>query len=422
MKQSDTLPNYELEDAILSCLLLKPSLVDEIYINDVVFMNPINRKIFVFFKDFYRKNKSLDLTLMVNNISNQESQKKFVNYIVPLTNSVASTAAFYSYQEQLQEKYKNNQISQVVQKYTVHEIGKDELIDEINDIQSQNLTITDIGKKTPKEILELIRRQNSFLQFDRFSKLTKELNFKTNTVNLIAARPSEGKSALALNLFLDLAKNYKCLYFNLEMTEAEVYERLVGIDSAIPISDIRNSQTQYQESKIIESVNRICSLNYQIINRSQNIKSIKSKIVKEQRDEHLIVFVDYVGYVQNKWGQSDKDRIGEVVREFNNITKDYDCTIFLVAQINRNGVKRVGEDKNPPPPIMEDLKDSGELEQTADTIMMIYDPYSITSKAVEKDIKILIPKARGAKRNVAIDIHYNKLNQRMEIKESWEKQ
>ena len=421
MKQSDTLPNYELEDAILACLLLKPSLVDELYINDVVFMNPLNRKMFVYFKDFYRKNKNLDLTLMVNNISSKESQAKFVNYIAPLSDSIASTAAFYNYQEQLQEKYKNNKISQVVQKYIEHQINKDELIDEINDIQSQNLTIVNIGKKTRKEILELIRKQNTFLQFDRFTKLTKELNFKTNTVNLIAARPSEGKSALALNLFLDLAKNYKCLYFNLEMTEVEVYERLVGIESTIPISDIRNPQTEYQDSKIIESVDRICSLNYQIINRSQNIKSIKSKIIKEQRDEHLIVFIDYVGYVQNKWGQSDKDRIGEVVREFNNITKDYNCTIFLVAQINRNGVKRVGEDKNPPPPIMEDLKDSGELEQTADTIMMIYDPYSVTSKSAEKDIKILIPKARGAKRNVAIEIHYNKLNQRMEIKESWEK-
>ena len=421
MKQSDTQINYELEDAMLACLLLKPSLVDEIYINDVVFMNPLNRKMLVYFKDFYRKNKNLDLTLMVNNIPNKESQAKFIDYIVPISNSIASTAAFYSYQEQLQEKYKNNQISQIVQKYIEHQINKDELIDEINDIQSQNLTIVNVGKKNRNEILELIRKQNKFLQFERFSKLTKELNFKTNTVNLIAARPSEGKSALALNLFLDLAKNYKCLYFNLEMTEVEVYERLVGIESAIPISDIRTPQTQFQDAKIIESIDKICSLNYQIINRSQNIKSIKSKIIKEQRDEHLIVFVDYVGYVQNKWGQSDKDRIGEVVREFNNITKDYDCTIFLVAQINRNGVKRVGEDKNPPPPIMEDLKDSGELEQTADTIMMIYDPYSVTSKSVEKDIKILIPKARGAKRNVAIEIHYNKLNQRMEIKESWEK-
>ena len=79
---------------------------------------------------------------------------------------------------------------------------------------------------------------------------------------------------------------------------------------------------------------------------------LKSKIIKEQRDEHLIVFIDYVGYITTKAGQSDKDRIGEVTRELNNITKDYNCTIFLIAQINRNGSDV---------PTMQDLKDRGYL-------------------------------------------------------------
>lgn len=397
--------NYDIERAILACIMLKPKLIDELYVNDILFQNPINRRILQIFKVQYRETKNLDTVLMVNKIQSEVEKQSFINELIPLVQSIASPQEFYQYQEELQEIYKNSQIEQVVNTFVDKKINKEELIDELNNIQSQNFIITKRNKKTPNEILALIRKKDNILIFSRLQKLNQKLRFRINTVNIIAARPSEGKSAFAINLFTDLSKKYKCLYFNLEMTEAEMYERIIGIESAIQITDIIKPQTSYQDVKIKESINQINSLNYEIINGSQNIKSIKSKIIKEQREEHLIVFIDYVGYVQNKWGQSDKDRIGEVVREFNNITKDYNCTIFLVAQINRQG-----SDK----PSMEDLKDSGELEQTADTIMILHDSDKAKNDT-KKYIDLLIPKARGSKRNVAIKLFYDKSNQRIEI-------
>lgn len=397
--------NYDIERAILACIMLKPKLIDELYVNDILFQNPINRRILQIFKVQYRETKNLDTVLMVNKIQSEAEKQSFINELIPLVQSIASPQEFYQYQEELQEIYKNSQIEQVVNTFVDKKINKEELIDELNNIQSQNFIITKRNKKTPDEILALIRKKDNILIFSRLQKLNQKLRFRINTVNIIAARPSEGKSAFAINLFTDLSKKYKCLYFNLEMTEAEMYERIIGIESAIQITDIIKPQTSYQDVKIKESINQINSLNYEIINGSQNIKSIKSKIIKEQREEHLIVFIDYVGYVQNKWGQSDKDRIGEVVREFNNITKDYNCTIFLVAQINRQG-----SDK----PSMEDLKDSGELEQTADTIMILHDNDKANNDT-KKYIDLLIPKARGSKRNVAIKLFYDKSNQRIEI-------
>lgn len=397
--------NYDIERAILACIMLKPKLIDELYVNDILFQNPINRRILQIFKVQYRETKNLDTVLMVNKIQSEVEKQSFINELIPLVQSIASPQEFYQYQEELQEIYKNSQIEQVVNTFVDKKINKEELIDELNNIQSQNFIITKRNKQTPDEILALIRKKDNILIFSRLQKLNQKLRFRINTVNIIAARPSEGKSAFAINLFTDLSKKYKCLYFNLEMTEAEMYERIIGIESAIQITDIIKPQTSYQDVKIKESINQINSLNYEIINGSQNIKSIKSKIIKEQREEHLIVFIDYVGYVQNKWGQSDKDRIGEVVREFNNITKDYNCTIFLVAQINRQG-----SDK----PSMEDLKDSGELEQTADTIMILHDSDKANNDT-KKYIDLLIPKARGSKRNVAIKLFYDKSNQRIEI-------
>ena len=192
----------------------------------------------------------------------------------------------------------------------------------------------------------------------------------------------------------------------MEMTEEEVYERMLGIESNIPIADINNPQTEYQDKQIMEVANKIYNYKYEVINGSKTVHAMKNKIIKEQRDEHCIVFIDYTGYIVGKQGQNDRERIGEAVRELNNITKDYDCTIFLIAQINRNGSDT---------PTMQDLKDSGEIEQTADTIILIHDENKEDNADV-KEIGFLIPKCRGGKRNVRIPVIFDKTKQRMEVK------
>ena len=268
------------------------------------------------------------------------------------------------------------------------------------------MVIKQNNKKTPEEMIYMIRNREKTINFKRFKALNEKLKIKKKTVNVIGARPSEGKSALALNLFCDLAKEYKCIYFNMEMTEEEVYERMLGIEANIPITDINKPQTEYQEEYIMEVANKIYNYKYEVINGSKTVQAMKNKIIKEQREEHCIVFIDYTGYIVGKQGQNDRERIGEAVRELNNITKDYDCTIFLIAQINRNGSDV---------PTMQDLKDSGEIEQTADTIILIHDDKKEDNSDI-KEIGFLIPKCRGGKRNIRIPVEFNKLEQRMEVK------
>ena len=190
------------------------------------------------------------------------------------------------------------------------------------------------------------------------------------------------------------------------MTEEEVYERMLGIEANITIADINKPQTEYQDKKIMEVANRIYNYKYEVVNGSKTVLAIKNKIIKEQKEEHLIVFIDYTGYIVGKQGQNDRERIGEAVRELNNVTKDYDCTIFLISQINRNGSEM---------PTMQDLKDSGEIEQTADTIILIHDDNKSDNSDV-KEVGLLIPKCRGGKRNIRIPVEFNKLKQRMEVK------
>ena len=395
-----------LEDSLISCILQKNELINELYIDNVVFKNHYNAKCIDFFKKIYKEHRILDITLMLAKFRTKEQKQQMFEYYRERINYIPSVNMFYKYQEELQEVHKNEEIEKVVDDFKSGKIEKDSLISSINEIQNKSLIISNNCKKvTPEEMLRKIRNKDKLLQFNRLYKLNQKIKIKRRTLNIIAARPSEGKSALALNLFCDLSKTYKCIYFNMEMTEEEIYERMIGIESSVPIESIIKSETEFQEEKIKETANKIYSYNYEVVNGSMNIKGLISKVIKEQRDEHLIVFIDYVGYISNKAGQSDKDRIGEITRMLNDVTKDYNCTIMLVAQINRNGSDT---------PTMDDLKDSGELEQSADTIILIHDENKQDISPTKK-IKLLIPKCRGSKRNIAIEVRYLKESQRMEI-------
>lgn len=397
---------YDLEDAIFSCIFQRPKLIEELFIELECFKKPLNKRIILFLKNFYQKYKCLDLSLMLSELSSETSKDSFIQFYMEVLDLEPSPSLFYQYQQKLIDEHKDDLIKHEIKKFSDNKITIDSLVESINKISNEVMIIKQNNKKTPEEMLKMIRNRNKLIEFNRFKALNEKLKIKKRTVNVIGARPSEGKSALAINLFCDLAKSYKCLYFNMEMTEEEVYERMLAIESDIPIANVISPVTEYQNNIIKETANRIYNYKYEVINGSKTILSMKNKIVKEQREEHLIVFVDYAGYIVGKQGQSDRERIGEAVREINNITKDYDCTIFLIAQINRNGSDI---------PTMQDLKDSGEIEQTADTIILIHDDNKENNADIKK-INFLIPKCRGGKRNVKIPVEYNKSKQRMEVK------
>lgn len=397
---------YDLENSIISCIIQKPKLIEELYISDEIFVNEINRTMIKFFKKEYEKYKSLDLMLMINDISGDKNKNLLIEYCTQLAMLESSPSFFYEYQDKLVENYRNSKIKKEILSFTKDDTSNVEvLVEKINEINNEVIVEKKGNKLTPEMMKKIIRNKGKLLIFDRLGELNNKLKIKLNTVNVIGARPSEGKSALSLNMFCDLAKSYNCLYFNMEMTETEIYERMAAIESNVPVSDVVSPQTEYQSKLVDEGLNRIYNLHYEVINGSKSINAIRSKIIREQRYGHVVVFIDYIGYIVGKKGQSDRERIGEAVRELNNITKDYNCTIFIIAQINRNGSEV---------PTMQDLKDTGELEQTADTIILIHDEHKNINDSIKK-ILLLIPKCRGGKRNIKLVATFDKTKQKIDI-------
>ncbi len=404
---------YDLEEEVIGCLLVHPENISKLVISDECFKNNENRFIVKLIKQQYQDIRNIDLIALgekykhlFNRKFNQEIIiKKMVNI---MTNTFGHN--FDYYQELLFERYVNDLILNVIDKFKNNQISQDELLTSIHKYEALSIK-TSANKLTGEEVFKIINSKNKGINF-RFEKLSKYANIQEHDLVVVAARPGIGKTGFVLNLMEDLSDRYNCILFNMEMSDKQVYQRLVGINTKIPIIYHDNPATDYQKEQLVKGSKAIASKNIKVISKSQTISSIRKRIIEESKQGHTLAFIDYVGLI----GSSDKtkslyEKTTAIVKELRQISLDYDCTIFLVAQINRNSEN--SKDKRPK---ISDLKETGELEQSATTVLMLHNEnyYKGIDMKIE-EIEVIIGKNRNGQTGILI-IEYNQQTQRFDVK------
>ena len=211
-----------------------------------------------------------------------------------------------------------------------------------------------------------------------------ELDFKMGLVPgyllVIAARPSMGKTALALNMLTTIAMsnpNKQALFFSLEMSADDVTKRLISAEGKVNISVLRGgeSSTEADWQKIAATAEKVMDLPMTIIDKPiMTINEIRSETNKAKRENEKrggqgisAIMVDYLQIMGGLDGENKIDKISSVTKQLKALGKEYGCPILLLSQLSRGVESR--PDKRP---INSDLRDSGTIEQDADLIAMIY--------------------------------------------------
>ena len=161
---------------------------------------------------------------------------------------------------------------------------------------------------------------------------------------------------------------------------------------------------------LLTGATEIASKNIKVISRSQTIASIRKRIIEESKNGHTLAFIDYAGLIgSNEKSISLYEKMTAIVKELRQISLDYNCTIFLAAQINRNSEK--DKDKRPR---ISDLKDTGELEQSATTVLMLHNEnyYKGIHSDIE-EIEVIIGKNRNGQTGI-LTLEYNPKKQRFD--------
>ncbi len=393
-----------IERTILGCIYTKPKLIEEIFIKEEYFTNPYNRTVFKLSIEFYNKNKKLDLVLVY-----QEYQRyltnNFIMFINEVTNLITTTTIFNDYQEKLFEIYRNSLIVKYVDKFTKKEFNQEKLFDVLEKIKNM-VSNKNYEFLSEEEIYHIITKQDKQIKF-RLNTLSNLIKLTEHDFVVIGARPGVGKTGFALNLLEDISNNYKCLYFNMEMSEQQILRRLVSINSKVPMSNLITPASEYQSNLIKESVKKISNKNLKIFTGIQTTNSIKQSIIRESKQEHVVCFIDYIGLISGMNNKIQYERVTSIVKELRQISMNFDCTIIGLAQVNRNAEKENA-------PTLKDLKDSGELEQSAVSVILLHNENS--DKKIDKNVEeldVIIAKNRNGRTGV-IKTEYNQFNQQIQ--------
>ena len=230
---------------------------------------------------------------------------------------------------------------------------------------------------TENDLKECLSNENIAIKGLGFPTLESYLNMKQKDFMLIYASTGGGKTALALNLLNNLSKHYPCIYFNMEMAEQTMYERLVSIQSGVPMKTLERYKyitDKELKNRIDEAMKEIGEhKRITMLTGGKSIQAIQATINKLDPKEHTIVFIDHVGLITGVRGSSQYEKITELAKTLRNMTMAHNITMIALSQVSRqqNQQGNTRNRENEPLPLSR-LKDSGELENSARQAVNIY--------------------------------------------------
>ena len=191
---------------------------------------------------------------------------------------------------------------------------------------------------------------------------------------ILGARPSMGKSSLALNMAVNAAKaGQTCGIFSLEMTREQLAMRILSSEANIDSHRLRlGLYTHNEESRIIDAIGMLSDLPVFIDDTPyQGMVEMRGKARRLALEKGLdLLVVDYLQLVQGKqrWGQSNRvQETTEISRELKGLAGDLKVALIACSQLNR-----MVENRPNNRPRLSDLRDSGSIEQDADVVMFIH--------------------------------------------------
>jgi replicative DNA helicase len=199
--------------------------------------------------------------------------------------------------------------------------------------------------------------------------------FQKSDLIIIAGRPSMGKTALGLNIALNIIRKSKLpiLFFSLEMSKEQIMYRLLSIETNINQARLKNGKLYQGDwvklNKIIKIMSKIPFFIDDTPNLSIQDIQAKIKTILFEQGQIDLVIIDYLQLMQSPKSKME-NRVQElslITRALKNLARQFNIPIIALSQLSRNVENRL--DKKP---ILSDLRESGSIEQDADLVLMLY--------------------------------------------------
>ena len=195
--------------------------------------------------------------------------------------------------------------------------------------------------------------------------------YQKSDLIILAARPSVGKTALALDMMRHAAIHEKknIAFFSLEMSKVQIMDRLLGMQSGVPFWKIRTNQVTDEEvMKLSNTMGLMADANIFIDDQAgQHINQVRTKARRLSMERGLdIIFLDYLQLMHGNTRESRTIEVGEISQGLKNLAKELEIPVVGLSQLSRAIEQRTNRR-----PQLSDLRESGSIEQDADVVMFI---------------------------------------------------
>ena len=421
----------EIEKNLLSAMMLEegviiPKIANMITAGD--FYREEHRIIFRTLLNIYNSGTPPDI-LLVEDELNRTNEIERVNrrYLFSLVDLEFSTARAAAYADAIKTKSILRRLINAGLEIA------DEAGDESNDVEDvlesaekKILSVTNTGNQTGFDRLSIVL-QSSFERIQRMHNNPDEmagvttglidLNKVTNGLQksdliLLAARPSMGKTALALNIAVNAAMKRKVVaLFSLEMSKPQLGNRLLSTASGVNSQYLNTGNFDDKLMQdLLHALDMLSPLKLFIDDTAGiTLLELRSKVRRLKHEQGLdLIVIDYLQLMQGGRSrlteQNRQQEISEISRSLKALARELDVPILALSQLSRNVEMRA--DKKPQ---LSDLRESGSLEQDADIVMFLYrDEYYNRDDTDNQNIaELIIAKNRNGP-TTSIRLHFNK--------------
>jgi replicative DNA helicase len=366
----------DIEHAVIGVLMIDTTSLSRCTVTPEMMFDQANKVILKAILELAEQNKPTDLLSV-----NEKTGGKLLNEIVEITSKVASKANLEYHCSILIQKYISRELMMLCQR-SISEINNTDN-DVFQTIQKINTEIETFSIKNAKDFKEfktvaheMIKKietmqlsGNKIVGLDTgFARLNAISNgWHSPDLVIISARPATGKTAFALNLAVNLAKqNIPVAFFSLEMSTEQLAMRVISSMTGIYSNYLTKAEIHEGNWETLLSTDFNLPL-YVDDTASLNLLDFKEKVRKAKKKWGIkAVFVDYL-QLMTVYGKGNREQeISTISRTLKAMAKELDIPIIALAQLSRDVEKRNGE------PRLSDLRESGAIEQDADIVIALH--------------------------------------------------
>jgi replicative DNA helicase len=416
--------SIEAEKALLGSVMIRPEVMHDIIdlVNERSFYSNQNRAIWSILFEFHGKGTPIDILSVSSRLKEKGvlEDSGGMSYLTEIINAVPSSANATHYADLVEHKHIMRELLRAAEE--IQGLGYDEEADLHDILEKAEKSLYTVTNKTGSNKYVALKDtlDEAWERLDHLHKTRHELRgvptgfveldnklagFQKSDLIIIAARPSMGKTSLALDIARKTAIQNKIpvAIFSLEMSSQQLVDRMLAAESQVDAWKIRtghNLSIETDFKAIGDAIARLSEAPIYIDDSpGNNILKIRAVARRLKSEKKLgLIIVDYLQLMvptNTKYNDNLVQQVTEISRSLKHLARELEVPVIALSQLSRAVEQRGGK------PRLSDLRDSGSIEQDADVVMFIHREADSDQGGKKEETEILIEKHRNGPTGMA---------------------